>query len=114
MDGTKLSIDADKFEKVQEILRKPSSDRLTVVGGKNAGINPGETRDWVKHCYMDGSYGKCVGREPGDSVFVELGEAKIDKDAIKKLAEEKGTIVEGKAKLEKTKLDAYVKELNKK
>lgn len=47
-------------------------------------------------------------------MFVELGEAKIDKDAIKKLAEEKGTIVEGKAKLEKTKLDAYVKELNKK
>ncbi len=114
VDGTKLSIEADKFDRVQEILKKPNVDGLTVVGGKHIGSIADDNKDWTKHCYMDGPYGKCVGREDGGDIFLDIGSDTLDKDTIKKLAKADGKIEGTKVKLEKGKLDTVVKELNKK
>lgn len=112
-DGV-VKISADDFEKVKELMAKPDVEHLAVVGSN---VKPGtvaDGNDWTKHCYMDGNYGKCVGKNVEFVNAVDLNVTALDKDKIQKIAEAGGIIEDGKIRLERTKYEALKKSWDKK
>lgn len=115
IEGDTLKINASEFNKVVGLLEKPvTDDHLTVVGSHRRpdGINP--VADWTKHCYLDGSNGRCVGSELDDSIILKLEGGQLDKELLKKIADAGGVIEEGNIKVDKVKLDHVARKVEKK